>query len=327
MAVQADAELHMTHSIAVVIVSYNGSSWIRSCISSVLAGQRSAHVIVVDNGSSDGTPALVASEFPSVDLIATGKNVGFGRGNNIGIRRALDLGASYVLLLNQDAFLSPSTLSELAVFMDANPNVGVCTPLHCSPDDTRLDLRTYRGYLGQHAAVLLLDALRGDVKPFYLIPGINAAVWFVRADTFRTVGGFDPLFFMYGEDDDLLARMRFHGVQFALLPNSVAVHLRQSPARKKGSSFDELRRQAGLARASLLMKMKDPGNSASIALALVTSHGLVRPLSDLLVDHQWTQCLASWWASLKVLGEFPVIRRHTLLTRLRGPHFLDLPEK
>lgn len=314
-------------SIAVVIVSYNGAQWIGGCIRSVLDGPAAAHVILVDNASTDGTCESVAKEFPAVELVVLDQNIGFGRGNNVGIRMALQRGARYVLLLNQDAFVGPETLSALNSFMDANPDVGVCTPLHCSPDETRLDLRTYRGYLGLHGAELLLDALHGRLKPAYRIPGINAAVWFARADTFRTVGGFDPLFFMYGEDDDLMTRMRFHGVQFALLPQLNAVHLRQSPARKQLNWLGELRFHAGRARAALLMQMKDPAYSATHALAVVASHGVVRPLAVLLLDRRWTQCLASWWAALKVLGEFSVIRRHTVLTRIPGPHFLDLPGK
>jgi len=307
----------------VVVVSYNGAQWIRGCVRSALSGPDDLRVIVVDNASSDGTAGIVATEFPMVELIALSENVGFGRGNNLGIRRALDQGANYVLLLNQDAFVTPDCLTQMQRFMDENQDVGVCTPLHCSPDESRLDLRTYRGYLGVHAAELLHDAVCGKLKRFYLIPGINAAVWFVRADTFRTVGGFDPLFFMYGEDDDLMARMRYHGMQFALLPHLTAVHLRQSPARKKGNWFNELGFLAGRSRASLLRKVKEPGHSATYALALIVRHGVIDPLADLITSRQWTEYVSNCLAALQVLLEFPAIRRHTVMTQSRGPHFLD----
>ena len=309
-------------STAVVIVSYNGAPWICGCVQSVVDGADDVHVIVVDNASTDGTAGLVAAEFPIVELIALDQNVGFGLGNNIGIQRALALGARFVLLLNQDAFMTPGGLAELQRYMDAEPAVGVCTPLHCSPDTSRLDPRTYRNYLATHADGLLLDALHGNLSLSYQIPGINAAVWFVRSDVFRTVGGFDPLFFMYGEDDDLLNRMRFHHVRFALLPHVVAVHLRQSPVRQKGNAFHEFRLLVDRDRATLLMRVKNPNYSALFSLRVLASYGLVRPVADLLLNSDWKECLVSWWATLRVLFEFRRTRRHTLATRVRGAHYL-----
>lgn len=310
-------------SVAVVIVTYNGAPWIRGCVRSVVSASQDVRVIVVDNASSDDTASILSTEFPMVELITLPKNVGFGRGNNLGIRRALDGGATYVLLLNQDALVSTGALTEMQRFMDGSPEVGACTPMHCSPDETRLDLRTYRRYLGPYAADLLLDALHGKLERSYLIPGINAAVWFVRAETFQSVGGFDPLFFMYGEDDDLMARFRYHGVQFALLPGVTAVHLRQSPAAKKGSWGEDMRRLTSRSRASLLGVIKEPGCSTAHALALTVSRGLVRPLADAIISHEWKEYLSTLLAVLQILVEFPLIRRHTVMTRSRGPHFLD----
>ena len=98
--------------------------------------------IVVDNASTDATVAIVERDFPEVRLIKLSQNVGFGVGNNVGIAQAIAWEADYVLLLNQDAYVLPGTLVQMGAFMDAHPDYGACSPLHCSPDEHALDVKT-----------------------------------------------------------------------------------------------------------------------------------------------------------------------------------------
>jgi GT2 family glycosyltransferase len=139
------------------------------------------------------------------------------------------------------------------------------------------------------------------------------------------VGGFDPLFFMYGEDDDMLERMKYHDIWFSLLPDIVAVHLRQSPPGRRMGWGVEFKRRTSRSRASLLKMIKYPGYSATYAARLVLAHGVIRPVADLVIDRQWLSFAAVWLASLQLAMQFRQIRRHTLLSRSRGPHFLNVP--
>ena len=85
----------------VIVVTYNGSKWIDKCFGSLVNSTIPLQIFAVDNGSSDGTPDIIRSKFPSVQVIENKENLGFGQANNIGIRQAYDAGADYVFLLNR----------------------------------------------------------------------------------------------------------------------------------------------------------------------------------------------------------------------------------
>lgn len=312
--------LQSTPPVSVVIVTYNGAPWVRRCLRSLNAAE--AQLIVVDNASSDDTCAIVAAEFPHVVLIRNTSNEGFGPGNNIGIRHALARGARYVFLLNQDAYVLPTSLLELVSFMDAHPEIGVVSPLQCSPDPEHVDLRTLRGYLQRHLPNYLADACMGRCEPYYKTFGLNAAAWMVRADVWQRAGGFDPLFFMYGEDDDLLYRWQQLNITFALLPGSRIVHLRESVKGPKVGFVGDVLRLARRRRAELLNAVKRPGYSSVHMLSELVSAGFVAPLAEALVNRQGRVYVASIVAACQLLAQWPRVRRHARLTARPGPHFL-----
>ena len=308
--------------IAVVVVTYNGAVWIADCLSSLRDHECQVQAIVVDNASTDATVAIIERDFPEVHLIKLAQNVGFGVGNNVGISQAIAWEADYILLLNQDAYVLPGTLVEMGGFMGAHPAYGVCSPLHCSPDEHTIDLRTFRTYLRRYAQEYLCDAIMGRAKEHYTIHGVNAAVWFVRADTFARVGGFDPLFFMYGEDDDMLSRMAYHEVKFALLTRVRVVHQRQSPSTNRAGPFARLQRKTRRRSSYLLKEVKLPQNSATFMVSLLISRGLVRPLADVIVDWDLESFAANLAAAGWVGSRFLHVWRNARRTSKGGAHFL-----
>ncbi len=311
--------------VSVVIVTYNSEPWIRRNLESLCNSKALAHVIVVDNASSDSTLQIVRDEFPSVELIASTTNGGFGIGNNIGIARAIQHASEYTFLLNQDAYVTPDTIGDLLEFMDQYREFGVASPLHCSPDVEHIDMKTYRGYLRTYAADAFCDAVLGRMKPYYRVHGVNAAAWFVRTSIFTITGGFDPIFFMYGEDDDLLSRFAFHKIPFALLTNSRVVHLRETASPPGAKSFwREIDRSAAKARSSLIASVKHPHFSLIHFVSTLISYGLVRPLGDFFVERNPSDLLSSLVGFCRLLGEIPKVRKHTRLSASPGPHFLPL---
>src|ERR1019366_3497405 len=111
--------------VAVVVLSWNGREDTLACLRSLAAlDAPEPFVIVVDNGSSDGTADAVREAFPGVELIETGANLGFAGGNNAGITRALERGASHVLVLNNDVELDPHFVDALLEEAARRPDAG-----------------------------------------------------------------------------------------------------------------------------------------------------------------------------------------------------------
>jgi len=310
--------------VTAVIVTFNGAAWIAGALQSLRDSHHACSAIVVDNASADDTRGIVRRDFPEATLIEAGANLGFGRGNNLGIERALRDGIDAVLLLNQDAWVTPEAVGQLVAFLQAEPGVHVVSPLHCSPDLDHVDPTTQRAYLQRHAPGYLSDACLGRVQPHYAIHGVNAAAWLLRADVFRRVGGFDPLFFMYGEDDDLLERFAHHGLRMSLLPASRVVHLRAKASSPPLGWARQCRASSERLRSALLVDLKRPGATLPGLLARLLSAGVLHPLADLLQNHDLQLLLAHWLAASRVLGELGRVRRHARLCAGPGAHFLNL---
>jgi GT2 family glycosyltransferase len=311
-------------TIYVVIVTYNGAPWIRGVLGSLRNSERKCTPVVVDNASEDGTPDIIRREFPEAILLPQEHNGGFGRGNNVGISFAMAQGASYIFLLNQDAYVTPSALGQLADFLDQHPEYAVATPLHCSPDLNSLDPQTQRGYLQRHAPRYLSDACLGQSKEYYDIRGINAAAWMVRAEAFQVVGGFDPIFFMYGEDDDLIARFAYLGQRFALLPASRIVHLRARSPRPPVRLLRQIWNISERARSEMMVDMKNPEGKWTAKLLRLLAAGIVLPIARVLGNYDWKEVCAYFVATLRVLSECPTIFRRARQCGTRGSHFLDI---
>ena len=215
----------MNHSIDIwiVIVTFNAKKWIDECLKSVNESTIKANVIVVDNCSTDGTIAILKDKFLQVNTIINQKNEGFGVANNIGISHALKNGADYIVLLNQDAKLNNDTLEKLYQYAQQYPKYGILSPMFYSYNGDRLDLYLLR-WVFSYNLELASDIFFKRPKDVYDINLAPAATWFMRREALIEAGGFDPLFFMYGEDGDLWGRFRAKGWKAGLFPKTFVYH-------------------------------------------------------------------------------------------------------
>ncbi len=310
-------------NLAVVVVTYNGAAWIRKCLASTRGQYDGTQVYVVDNASTDDTVKLVR-QMDHVILIEAGTNLGFGRGNNLGIREALKDGANYIFLLNQDAYLLGKALPDLVSYLEQRPEVSIVAPLHCSPTEATIDMRTFRGYLQLDALHWFNDVLNGNAQAGYQIFGVNAAGWLVRRQVFVDYGGFDPLYFMYGEDDDLLNRWAFHGLRFDLMPSARMVHLRESPPAPQMHGLRKLLQDSERWRSSLLTATKSPVNSTAHAWLVLLADGFWTPVRTWLLRREGWHLVCAWIGALRVACSMRSVLDHKRTVCERGPHFLDL---
>ncbi|MCO6496344.1 MAG: glycosyltransferase family 2 protein [Chitinophagaceae bacterium] len=248
--------------ICSVIVTYNGAEWIEKCLSSLRESTQPVHAIVIDNASQDDTVKIIREEFPEVELIASEKNLGFGQANNIGIKRALEERADYVLLLNQDAWIEASAIEKMMAVFHQNPGYGILSPYH--HDYTGADTERYfkEWVLENYTPGLKEDLERNELKPVYPSRFVHAACWLMPLSTIERVGGFDPLFFHYGEDNDYVQRMQYHGLKTGIVPQALLYH--QGTNEGLGSPEKKLWFQVNQA----VTLFKDPKASTAGALAL-----------------------------------------------------------
>lgn len=210
--------------IFAVVVTYNGMRWYDRCLSSLRDSELPVETIVVDNASTDGTLGYIRQHFPQVSVLESGGNVGFAKANNIGIRYALDRGADYVFLLNQDAWVEKGTMATLVRTFEDNGCVGIASPIHLNGSYSGVD----RHWLMAMQPDCLSDLFMRQLQPYYEVPFVNAAAWLISRECLQTVGGFDTLLFRhYGEDDNYCQRVRYHKLRVVINTQCTICHDRE----------------------------------------------------------------------------------------------------
>lgn len=226
--------------ILTIIVTYNGKKWLDRCLGSLRASTVQSDVLVVDNGSVDGTPEYVADVFPEVQLHCTGENLGFGKANNVGLRKAVDEGYDYVYLLNQDAWIFPETFARLIRAMEADSGYGIVSPMQLTATEDKMDPRFVRWCPSaaweqwSSNSSNVDESGCGEIHP---VQFVMAAHWMISRECFCKVGGFSPAFPHYGEDDNYIHRAQYHGYLCGILSSAGAVHDREMRPETKESKM------------------------------------------------------------------------------------------
>jgi GT2 family glycosyltransferase len=204
----------------VVIVTYKGRELLVSCLDH-LARQGGDHrVIVVDNASGDGTAELVRERYPAVTLVELPQNVGFGGGVNAGAAVGDN---DAIVLVNNDLDVDEGFVEALLEPLRADPAVGMVAALSLMPGRERVDAFGIQLDAGLGTYNRLRH--RDPADPPGLLAGPSGGAAAYRRRAFEQVGGFDERLFAYGEDSDLLLRLRSAGWLAAAAPAARGVHL------------------------------------------------------------------------------------------------------
>ena len=232
--------------LSIIIVSWNVCEFLENCLRSVLVQQEGAQselqlqIIVVDSASTDGSLKMVAKkfsaeQFPQVELIACSDNVGFPRGNNLGLERA---NGRYILFLNPDTVVHENTLAKMVSYLEQNEQVGAIGPQLLNKDGTVQSSRRRfptvwtaffeSTWLQPYAPQAILDdyyvqdVADGETA---VVDWVMGACLMTRQEVVAKVGGLDEAYFMYSEELDYCRRIQQAGWQVVYYPEARVTHL------------------------------------------------------------------------------------------------------
>lgn len=218
-------------NVFAIIVIYNGmrNGWIQKCFDSIINSSIKVGIIAIDNGSTDGSISFIKQNYPKVELLVSKENLGFGKANNIGLKRALDLGGDFFFLLNQDAWVDQETIEKLIIQSEMHPEYGVISPMHLNGKGDGLDYKVAEYYIKpSKCPQLISDAFLNKLKDdVYKIDFINAAAWLITKKCLEVVGGFSPTFYHYGEDENYCHRLHYKQFFIGLYPTVNVCHDRE----------------------------------------------------------------------------------------------------
>lgn len=212
----------------VVVLNYNGKEFLGPCLDSLRAQTcRGFDVIVVDNGSTDGSQAFVQSAYPEIQVMALDENYGFCRANNLAVTCAIERGREFILLLNNDTVVASDALHQMLLAADAHPEAGVLCPKIYFPGEERRFW--YAG--GTFSLWTGRQIHRGWKKPdtgqFDTDTDINLATgcaFMIRAAVAKQVGLLDERFFAYLEDVEWSVRVTSAGYRIRFVPQATIIH-------------------------------------------------------------------------------------------------------
>ncbi len=217
--------------LAIVILNWNGSAMMRKYLPSVLKYSDGAEVIIADNASTDDSPTMLATEFPTVRTITLDRNWGFADGYNKALEK---VDAEYYLLLNSDVRVEEGWLDAMMAYMRKNADVAACQPKLLS--DISPTLFEYAGACGgfidkfgypycRGRVFETIEKDRGQYDTVMEVLWATGACLLIRSADYWQAGGFDGRFFAHNEEIDLCWRLNIMGRRVVCVPQSKAYHL------------------------------------------------------------------------------------------------------
>jgi GT2 family glycosyltransferase len=215
-------ECELKPKVSVIVLNWNGGNDTVGCLSSLQSlNYENCGVLVIDNGSTDDSAALIREAFPEVEVLETGQNLGFAGGCNVGIRRALAQRADFIWLLNNDTTVDPGALKAMVEKAGSDPRIGIVgSAIYNMEERERLQCWG-GGYVN-----FLLGRPRHFLKPVEdaKLQFITGASLMISRAAVEAIGELDERFFMYWEDADYCFRLRRGGWRIAVASQSKVWH-------------------------------------------------------------------------------------------------------
>lgn len=212
--------MNLQDKVAIVIVTYNGEKWLDKCIKP-LYDKENVKIIVVDNGSKDFTNQTIINKYPEVELIISKENLGFGQANNKGFEYAIKNNFDYVFLLNQDASIDINNLTMLVNLYKKDNRIGILSPVHFKTQNEIENI--FKFYLKDNK----LNVEEVEKLLIEKVKFVNAALWLISVENLKKIGGFNPLFFHYGEDVEFVNRTVYNKLDVFIAFKIKGFHYRE----------------------------------------------------------------------------------------------------
>lgn len=214
-------------SVHIVVLNRNGEQFLGTCFRAVQQLDYPAdrlEVILVDNNSDDNSIRYVRENFPEVTVISNSGNYGFARGNNVAMRRALEKGADYVTLLNNDTQVDPNWIKALVETAETKSDVAICGGKILSWDGEMIEFSGTRWHKVTTAGGYTNEPEHGQHDEMHPAAYACGASMLLKTQALREIGLFDEDYFIYHEDVDLSLRAWIAGYRVIYVPQSVVRH-------------------------------------------------------------------------------------------------------
>ncbi len=211
--------------VSLIILNYNGKKWLKNCLPTVKKiSYKPLEVIIVNNGSTDDSAEFIKKNFPEVKIVEIKKNVGYAKGNNIGVSKAR---GKYVVLMNNDTEVTPSFLNPLVSLLENDPIIGAVQPqmrslIYPKLLDSVVSYLTSTGFM-YHFGYMKPWKENFYNKRFYGF-SIKGACFIISRKDYNYLGGLDEDFVCYVEETDLCNRIWLSGKKVAYEPKSIMYH-------------------------------------------------------------------------------------------------------
>ena len=314
----------MENNIFTIIVTFNGEKWIDECINSLIQSKIETTIIIIDNCSTDKTISIVTDNFPNIIFLQQKENLGFGQANNIGISYALQHNASAVFLLNQDAKIDSDTIKNLNILSIKNPSFGILSPLQLNWKGSELEYY-FNNFISKNTKIIADIVLNKNNKTIYEIPFVNAAAWYIPIQCLKKIGGFDSIFFHYGEDNNYCQRILFHKLKIGIVMNSKIYHDAKIRKEPKNYIFSKFYYQNEIN--NYLIKYCDINNDySSRDLKKVKLHILKLIIVNIL-KFKW-KFINGYYKKYMIFKKYDIsIFNSRNRNKKEGLHYLDLSNK
>ncbi len=221
--------------IIIIILNWNGKEDTIECLESLKKiTYPNYEILLVDNGSTDGSLECFRERYPGMEIIENGENLGFAEGNNVGIRKAIEIGADYVLLLNNDTVVDKEFLGELIKVAESDRNIGIVGPIiYYYISQNRIQSAGAKVYWNTgNQNILRANELDVGQHKIEEVDYVSGCALLAKSELFEKIGYLNKEYFAYWEETDWCISVKKSGYKVLCIPKAKVWHKGQSSSNK-----------------------------------------------------------------------------------------------